>query len=221
MATTEAKEGRRAEDLGFASVPLELCAELGEYRRGPGRVAPRDDDAEQVTEGRVAELTPPLELSREELAHVMASREGDGTRVRLIGLDEHAARSLPPAPSRELGHQLECPLFGPEVGHGHAGVRIDDGGERDAFEVVALGDHLRAEEHRFLRGGKASQRLGEHGGLRHRVGVEPEALELGNVLLELRLQPLGTCAEASEVWREADRAERGLRLPSPAVVAVE
>ena len=56
-AATQAQERRRAEELGFASEPLELCAELAEHRRaGPCGVRPRDDDADEVTERRVAEL---------------------------------------------------------------------------------------------------------------------------------------------------------------------
>ena len=40
------------------------------------------------------------------------------------------------------------------------GVGVDDRGERDAREVVALGDHLRAEQHRAVAPRRSAERVG-------------------------------------------------------------
>ena len=89
-----------------------------------------------------------------------------GRASGLERLDEHPARSVAAAAAGELRHELERPLLGPEVRHREAGVRIDDGGERDAREVVPLRDHLRAEEHRSIGGGEAPRASRERPGLR-------------------------------------------------------
>ena len=49
------------------------------------------------------------------------------------------------APARQLRHELERPLLGAEVREREAGIGIDDGGDRDAGEVVPLRDHLRPD----------------------------------------------------------------------------
>ena len=77
----------------------------------------------------------------------MPRRVADRPRVGLEGLDEHAARRVAAAAARELGDELERPLLGAEVRDREARVGVDHGGERDPGEVVALRDHLRAEQH--------------------------------------------------------------------------
>ena len=62
------------------------------------------------------------------------------------------------AAARELRDELERPLLGAEVGHGQPRVGVDDRGERDAREVMALRDHLRADEHGAVGGREALER---------------------------------------------------------------
>ena len=141
----------------------------------------------------------------------------DRARVRLERLHDHAARRVASAPSRELREQLERALLGAEVGKAEAGVGVDDGRELDAAEVMALRHHLRADEHGALRAREALERLVRVVD----VGVEPDDLELGEMLRELALEPLRAGADA----RELGRAARGTRVPhrlaAPAVVAVQ
>jgi hypothetical protein len=47
----------------------------------------------------------------------------------------------------ELGDQRERPLLGAEVGEAQRRVGVEHDAERDAVEVVPLGDHLRADQH--------------------------------------------------------------------------
>ena len=99
-----------------------------------------------MPERRIAELAPPLELAGEEAGDVVPRRELDRARVGLERLHEHAARRVAAAAAGELRQQLERPLLRAEVRQAEARVRVDDRGERDAGEVVALRHHLRADQ---------------------------------------------------------------------------
>ena len=133
-------------------------------------------------------------------------------------------RTRPGASGRCVGKlrdELERALLGAEVRHAETRVGVDHGRERDVREVVSLGDHLRPDEHRALGGGEPPQRRRRLAGLLGRVGVEPKALELGNVRLQLSLQPLRPGADPRELDRAAGGADVGRLCREPAVVAVE
>ena len=141
----------------------------------------------------------------------MPRRVDDRPRVGLERLHEHAAGRVAAAPPGELRDQLERPLLGAEVGHAEPGVGVDDRCQLDAREVMALGHHLRPEQHRAVGVAKRAQRGGELLGLRDRVGVEPDQLELRQLALELPLELLRPRAEPREVGRAARRARRRRR----------
>ena len=174
-----------------------------------------------MAEGRIAELPPPRELLGEEAGDVVAGGEGERPRVRLERLHDHLPRRVAPAAAGELGDELEGPFLGTEVGQREPRIGVDDGGERDAREVVALRDHLRADEHDAVAGSEALERLVERAALPGRVGVEADPLELRQVLGELGLEPLRTRADPRQLARAAGRARRRDRLGVAAVVAVE
>src|SRR4029079_9687241 len=92
------------------------------------------------------------------------------------------------APAGELGQELEGALLGAEVGQAEPGVCVHDRGELDAGEVVSLRDHLRAHQEAAPGARERLERLPQLLGLRDRVRVEPDPLELGDVLLELAIQ---------------------------------
>src|SRR5919199_5664661 len=100
-----------------------------------------------MAKGWVPELAPPLQLAREKACDVVPCSKGDRARVGLERLDEHVPRRVPPAPSGQLGDQLKCLLFCPEIGDAETRVGVDHGGELDTCEVMSLRDHLRAEQH--------------------------------------------------------------------------
>ena len=85
----------------------------------------------------------------------------DAVVIRIDRLDDRYAPPLAaPRAASDLGQQLERPLGRAEVGQAEPHVRRDDADECHAREVVALGDHLRADEHvelvRAERPGRAS-----------------------------------------------------------------
>ncbi len=152
----------------------------------------------------------------------MAGRERDRPRVGLIRLDEHSTRRVAAAPPGELGDELERALLGPEVRQREPGVGVDDRGERDALEVVPLGDHLGAEQHAALALAEARSSASERrAGCADRVRVEPDEIELGQAGRELLLEPLGSGPEPRELDGAARRAALGLLRREAAVVAVE
>ena len=200
---------------------VQPAAQLAQQLLRRGRVRAGGDDRDQVAEGRVAELASPLELLGEEAGDVVPRRVAQRRRVGLERLHDHLPRRVAAAAAGELRHELERALLGPEVGQREPGVGVDDGGERDAREVVALGDHLRSDQHRPVGGGEAIERLAERTRLGGRVRVEPDPLELGDALRELRLEPLRARPDPSELGRAAGRARLGNGLRVAAVVAVQ
>ena len=84
---------------------------------------------------------------------------GDRARVGLERLHDHAARRVAAAAAGELRQQLERALLGAEVGQAETHVGVDDRRQLDAREVMALRDHLRADEHRPLRLREALERV--------------------------------------------------------------
>ena len=183
----------RSSGAGPRSSSSEPGLQLRQQAGRTVRFGPRGDDPDEVAERRIAELPAPLDLLRQEPADVVPRREADRARVGLEGLDEHAAGGIPPAPPRELGQELEGPLLRAEVGKAEAGVGVDDGRERDALEVMSLGDHLRADEDGALRLGEAREGLGGRARPLDRVGVEADQLELRKLPGEL---PLEACVPA-------------------------
>ena len=99
-----------------------------------------------MPERRICELLAARELLREEAGDVVPRGVRERGRVRLEGLDEHLPGRVPAATPRELGNELERPLLGAEVGEREPGVRIHDRGHGDSREVVALRDHLGADQ---------------------------------------------------------------------------
>ncbi len=149
--------------------------------------------------GRIGELLAAPQLLGEEAGHVVAGGEDDGAGVGLERLHDHAPRRRAPAAAGELGDELEGTLLGAEVRHREAGIGVDDCGEGDVVEVVPLGDHLSAEQDGAVGAAEALQRLLKLGGPGRRVGVEPDPLEPGHVLLQIPLEPLRSGADADEL----------------------
>ena len=145
VAAPQAQQRRRPEQRPLDAV--QTVAHLAKHLGDAGRVGPGRDDRDEVADRRIAECRPPLELLGEEPRDVVALRELEGHRVRLERLHENEPRRVASAPSGELRDELERPLLRAEVGDREPRVGVDDGGEIDAGKVVALRDHLRADQH--------------------------------------------------------------------------
>jgi hypothetical protein len=87
--------------------------------------------------------------------------------------------------------------------------------------VVPLRNHLRAHENRAVGEREPLERGAELIRLRDGVGVEPDPLELGDVALELALEPLRPGSDPRELGGAALGARLAGRLPRVAVMAAE
>ena len=125
------------------------------------------------------------------------------------------------AAARELGDELERPLLRAEVREREARVGVDDGRERDPGHVVALRDHLRPDEDCPLGRAEALEDVAHRARPARDVRVQPEPLELGDALRELRLEPLRPGADPGELDGAALGAFARDGLHPPAVVAME
>ena len=169
----------------------------------------------------VGELLAACELVREVAGDVVPDGVRERRRVRLEGLDDHLSRRIAPAPPCELRDELERPLLGPEVGEGETRVRIDDRGDLDAREVVALRHHLRADQNCRARRGEPLERLAQSPRPGGGVRIEADPLESGHPTRQLGVEPLRACTDAGELDRAALRARLRHLDGVPAVVAVE
>jgi len=124
----------------------------------------------------------------------------DRARVRRDRLDEHPSPTLasPRAPG-QLRDQRERALLGPEIREAERLIGVEDDAEGDVGKVVALGDHLRADENpggRRLETLQGSSTLGQRGC----VGVQTEDREAvpAKRRPELVLDALGSCSVAGK-----------------------
>src|SRR6185369_2939399 len=106
-----------------------------------------------------------------------------------------------------------------EVGEAEVGVGGEDGGERDAREVVPLGDHLRADEHLDIATAEALQESGRAS--RPAGGVAVKNVDGGfrEELTEGLLHPLGASPHRLQRLLVADRAALGHADRRAAVMA--
>ncbi len=86
---------------------------------------------------------------------------------------------------------------------------------------MAFGDHLSPDEHHPVRDGEAPERGRECARLLDRVGVEADALQLGQLRLELTLQLLCARAEPGELSGTTGRTRLRLRLRVATVMAAQ
>ena len=145
---------------------------------------------------------------REVAGDVVADGVRERRRVGLERLHDHPPGRVAPAPTGELRHELERPLLGSEVREREPGVRVHDGGDLDAGEVMPLRDHLRADERSGAGAREALERLAKRSRARSGIGVEPNPLEPGKPPFELRIEPLRSRTDA----RELHGAALGARL---------
>ena len=158
-----------------------------------------------MPERRVAELAPPLELLGEAgvVARGVAKRESSGWKLCRITFPG-ASR---PLPAGELGDELKGPFLGAEVGQREPGVGVDDRRERPPREVVALGDHLGADEDGAV--GSPALQTPAAPRLRSRVRVQQIRSSSGTRGGRLGLEPLCLRRRSRELRRPHDGQASG------------
>ena len=112
-----------------------------------------------------------------------------------------------------LRQQLEGALGGakirdtePDVGRHHAD-------QRDLGKIVALGDHLRADEHIQLAPREAPKHAGDRAATTHRIAIDARDTRVGIVGPDLRLDALG--ADSRDTRGTRPRTRRNARARAP------
>src|SRR6185437_6921812 len=99
-----------------------------------------------------------------------------GVVVGEEGLQNYFSRDLAtPCATRNLRQQLEGAFRGAKVGKAERHIRANNSNQRDAVDVVALGDHLRADQEIEFAVAERMQ-----GALEVRMAVDSIAIEARN-----------------------------------------
>ena len=226
VAAADAEHRRRAEQVRSRRAALGAApsASRAAAASSRGSDSAREHDPDQVRERRVAQRRAAARARRR------GSRRRRGAAAwamlgapRGQGLDDHppAGRAAAAAPG-ELGDHREGPLLGAEVGEAQGRVGVDDRAQGHLGEVVALGDHLGADEdarsrpRRSRRGSRAwAPRPAAVSESSRKTGIGPRRSR------QQLLDPLGAGAGPRERGRAALGAGARQRLGVGAVVADE
>ena len=196
-------------------------------RRPPARPRPRPRrrqlDPDQVRERRIARAPAAARARRRGSRPRRGRPRADRGRVGRQRLHQHAPAALAaPAAAGELGDQREGPLLGAEVGEPEGRVGVDDDAEDDVGEVVALGDHLGADEDPGVRLVEAAEdlRMAARGRrrCRSRGGTPGTGATSSASSASIRSVPAPARARLTEPQSRAGLRDR---LRVPAVVAAE
>jgi hypothetical protein len=126
----------------------------------------------KVSEGRLLELPPVLDLEFPETVEVVMPGKLNGGMMRGEALDEDLALDIATAGAAgHLREELERALAGAKVRQMQGEVGVDDADERDIREMQALGDHLRADEDVDLADAKRAERLAISLAALHDIGI--------------------------------------------------
>ena len=142
--------------------------------------------------------------------------------VGIVGLHHNAAGQIATAgAAADLGHQLEDALGGAEVGHGQRVVAAHHADQRDAVNVVAFGDHLRADEQVDLAGVQPRQQPLQVVAAAHGVAIHAADARGGKDFAEPLFALLRACAKIVEMLALALGAAGGDGAPVAAIMALE
>src|SRR6202012_1635475 len=122
-----AELGGNCKDLFGLLAVHERVGERGEWRGGHG--------------------TGGVHLSRGDAGVVVLTGKLVDVVIGLVGLHENAAGFVAAAgAAADLGEKLEDAFGSTKIWQSHREISANDADERDAMDVVAFGDHLRADE---------------------------------------------------------------------------
>ena len=224
VAAADAGHGGRQRACNAEGATTGLVGEFGEAfaeGAGVGGFGAVDADEGEGAGGRVADAVAPAELAFGEGGVVVAADGLDDEVVWLVGLDEDGARFFCAAgASGDLGEELEGPFAAAEVGHAECAVGVEDSDQRDVGEVVALGEHLGADEDVEFACAEGVEDLPELFSTRA-VAVEAADAEAGEGLGKGIFGPLGAGAAPFEPLGAAGGALGGDAGAGVAVVAAE
>ncbi len=204
---------RRAAGRAVAERRLETRARRSPRPARGARLVGRADDPDQVRERRVASARAALELAGEEAVAVVAGGVHD--RARLAGRSSARARApRAPRPTRPASWAISANVRSSARKSGKRSVASASSTTPsvDVGEVVALGDHLRADQHAAVGRLEAAQQRADAAVVARRPGPSRRRPCAGR-----RASDVGVEAEDREARRRrATRASSCCRRSVPA-----
>ena len=227
MAAADAEHRRRAEQLGAGRerAPSAPASLVRPPRRAALGLRRRELDPDQVREGRVAQRPAALELAGEEAGGVVARRRGRCRRRPgpASGRSRRPPRSPRPLRPASWATSAKVRSSARKSGKRRVASASRTTLEDDLGEVVALGDHLGADEDARLAPRSKPARISSVGAAarrrcRSRAGRPASAPRAS---LEQRPRSARCRRRAGEGDRAAVGAGAGQRLGVGAVVAAK
>ena len=160
---------------------------------------------------RQRRLRPLFQQGRGEMVVIVVDDGVIQRMARVARLDQHltdaAAFRLrgPPGPARHLHELGEQPFAGPVILRKQGRVRIQNADQRQLFEIVALGHHLRADQDIHFAAVHAVERFLRAALLARGIGIDAQNPRLGKQLLQALFQALRAASQRLQV----DVAARG------------
>ena len=155
----------------------------------------------------------------------MLAQRGVERVLRVPGLHPHFAarglRGVTPGSARGLHQQCEQPLRRAKVAAEQRAVGVHRRHQRDAPEVVPLGDHLRAHQHVYIARMHGAELLLQRALGTRAVRVDARNAGAGQQLGQLLFEPLGAAADGRDVEVAALGAGAGHTFSQAAVMAAQ
>ena len=104
-------------------------------------------DIDQAAEGRKFQGRAQGQFPAEKTLIIVIPGRGNAVMIRLVGLDYDPAWFFSPTgPAADLAEQLKGSFPGPEIRHAQAAVSPDNSHQSHVGKMMALGNHLGADE---------------------------------------------------------------------------
>src|SRR5215470_16682447 len=150
MLPFQARErgGRGPKNANFLSVVgRKIFRKLARPEDGFFEAGVAHDYVGERSERRIGQHAAEVQLALEERKVILPDGVLNRVMLRIKRLDEHAAGEIAAAGAAcDLREQLKSALGGAKVGQAERGVGADYADQRDALKIVALGEHLRADQ---------------------------------------------------------------------------
>ena len=175
-----------------------------------------------MRERRKARRAPLVEELRRQRAVAAIEQYGKQRMFGIVRLQDHVARALrATGTTRDLHDELAEPFGRAEVDAVQAFVDADHDDERQVRQIVAFGQHLRADQD--ARAGRRQvfeQRVARVPAAR-RVAVDTHDGRVGKVRAQRFLEPLGALSDRMDRESAAHRTRARDRLTESAVMAAQ
>src|SRR3984893_6887375 len=204
MLTLQSRQWGRggAEDAqSFAIVRGEIFRELARPANRFLQICVAHDYVRQRRKWRIGHRAPEWRFALVKCRIVLLYRVLNRVVLRIKSLNQDASRQIATAcATGNLREQLEGALGGAKIRQAQRGIRADHTDQRDALEIMALREHLRASQNVERAPGERAERflvlpLGSGG-----IAIEPRYSRAGKFFAQALLQMLGAFAEEIHVF---------------------